>query len=715
MLGVLKNKKMEMRKIVLFVSMLFIALGVTAQSMYGDAAKADVKMKYVYSFEEALKKSKETKKPIFFNCFADWAVPCHSMNKLVFSDQKFADWMDKHFVNFFIDVTTKEGRPFAERYNIRFQAHYLVLNSEGDVIYRIVGGVKLPEFQELLAQALNPKTTLPVMNKRYENGDRNVKFLRDYAKILKVADESDKADQVSDEFFAKLKQADWCKKENWDLFWKKAYDLGSDKFRFLVEHKDDFVKYNGLDKINQFIGNVYFRELYPYTAGKDVYDSSKLLNLYLDMQKNGIPDTNMVYTIYDIVKYRGEKNVGKLIDVLEHKTAGLDSRIMSSVDLSLLKLKDLSTAEEAAILNYLKRKTAQMTGSSLKAYQEAINKVENTDGMKFVDLSFDEVLKKAKQEGKYVFMDCYTTWCGPCKMMSNQVFPLKYVGDYMNQHFVNVKIDMEKGEGVELAKRYEVKAFPTMFLLNADGEVVYKILGAHDPKSFLAKVKRGMALKNGYSAVKQKYAEGDRSVELLADYYLVMQDAGDVKNLNNEVMAYLSSLPEKDKFSSSAWMLYDNFVNSVANPEFKYLVNNREKFSKQVGDSAVNIKVEKVIFPMVIEYLKGDVSKDNMKQAWDLVQSGNFSADYSLVLLSKIVSLYDKKEFGKIMDFYEKNVVCNKDAKVRLNLDVILYRLLQSASPDVKERARKYAQKQMEGATEGAKGSYKALVDALAE
>ena len=704
-----------MKKIVLFVSMLFIALGASAQSMYGDAVKADVKMKYVYSLEEALKKAKEEKKPIFFNCFADWAVPCHAMNKVVFSDQKFADWMDKHFVNFFIDVTTKEGRPLADKYNIRFQAHYLVLDSDGEILYRIVGGYKLPEFQTLLVRSLNPKTTLPGMNKRYENGERNVKFLRDYAKMLKVADEPDKADQIVDEFFTRLKKSEWCKAENWDFFWRKAYNLNDEMFRFMVNHKGDFVKHNGLEKINQSITGAYFRELYPYTCGKEVYDGTKLLNLYLDMQKNGLPDTNMVYTVYDIVKYRGEKNVDKLLDILEHKTIGWDERIIGGIDLALIDLPDLSTTDEANVIAYLKKKMTGMKGNTLKAYQDAVNKVENTDGMKFENLTFDEVLKKAKKEGKLVFMDCYTTWCGPCKMMSNQVFPLKFVGDFMNAHFVNVKIDMEKGEGVELAKKYEIKAFPTMFLLNADGEPLYKILGAQDPRTFLAKVKRGMELENGYFKVKQKYAEGDRSLALVADYFIVMQDAGDVKNLDNEVISYLSSLNETDKCSKSAWKLYDNFVNNITNPEFKYLVNNRAKFVQSIGDAEVNTKIEKVIFPLAIEYLKGSVSKENMNQAWNLVNTAKFSPDYSLVLLDKIITMYDKKEYGKMLDFYEKEVTSNPDAKVRLNLDVILHRLLESAPSTEKNRARVYAQKQLENATEGAKNSYKALIEALAE
>lgn len=68
----------------------------------------------------------------------------------------------------------------------------------------------------------------------------------------------------------------------------------------------------------------------------------------------------------------------------------------------------------------------------------------NTEGIKFEDITFNEALKKAKEQGKLIFMDCYTTWCGPCKMMSNQVFKQKQVGDFFNQNFVNLKVDMKR-------------------------------------------------------------------------------------------------------------------------------------------------------------------------------------------------------------------------------------------------------------------------------
>lgn len=85
-----------------------------------------------------------------------------------------------------------------------------------------------------------------------------------------------------------------------------------------------------------------------------------------------------------------------------------------------------------------------------------------TDGVAFRELSFSEALKVAKAENKLLFVDCFTTWCGPCRKLSNVVFKDSLVADYFNSHFVNLKMDMEKGEGIEIKKKYEVRGYPTL-------------------------------------------------------------------------------------------------------------------------------------------------------------------------------------------------------------------------------------------------------------
>ena len=94
------------------------------------------------------------------------------------------------------------------------------------------------------------------------------------------------------------------------------------------------------------------------------------------------------------------------------------------------------------------------------------------EGVNFRDITFEEALKQAKSENKLVFMDCYTSWCGPCKNMADKVFPQKAAGDYFNPRFVCVKYDMEKGAGVELAKKFEIPLVVRSSMNEREGTVV---------------------------------------------------------------------------------------------------------------------------------------------------------------------------------------------------------------------------------------------------
>ena len=71
---------------------------------------------------------------------------------------------------------------------------------------------------------------------------------------------------------------------------------------------------------------------------------------------------------------------------------------------------------------------------------------------KFQELSLTKALELAKSEKKLVFIDCYTSWCGPCKIMAKEVLPQKEVGDFLNELFVCVKYDTGADkDGSELA------------------------------------------------------------------------------------------------------------------------------------------------------------------------------------------------------------------------------------------------------------------------
>lgn len=481
---------MNMKKIILVFQLLALfVFQVNAQSIYGDKVKADVKMKYVYSFEEALKKAKAEKKLIFFNCFADWAIPCHTMNQVVFSDQEFSNWMDKTFVNLFMDVSHKEAQPLVQKYNLRMMAQYVVLDSEGNLVHRIVGGRKIPEFKALLQQSLSPKTSLAGMEATYEKGNRSKDFLRNYYDVLQVASEHDKRRVVLNDLFKVLKTNEWSKKENWKYFGNMTDSIATPQFEYLMANKEDFYKNIGKDDVNEFLSKLFVKEVFPVAIGGK-YDANKFLDLSLHMNNAGISETDDAFTFYQLAKSRGEEKYGQMLSVMKDKLSHLKPQEGSYIDFSFSNIKSLSVVDKQAIVAYLEQQMQKYSNNTVlaKEYQSSIRKLDNKEGVNFENISFKEALAKAEKEQKLVFIDCYTVWCGPCKMLDENTFPSKMVGDYFRKNFVSLKIDMEKGEGVELAKKYKVGAFPTMLVLNADGTVKGTTLGYMLPDKLINKL-----------------------------------------------------------------------------------------------------------------------------------------------------------------------------------------------------------------------------------
>ena len=101
-------------------------------------------------------------------------------------------------------------------------------------------------------------------------------------------------------------------------------------------------------------------------------------------------------------------------------------------------------------------------------------KKEDADsgGIEFIESSWTKALEKAKKENKLIFLDAYAEWCGPCKQLKRNTFTKKKAGDFFNKHFVNVAIDMEKGEGPALFRKFPVTVYPTLIVADKNGDLV---------------------------------------------------------------------------------------------------------------------------------------------------------------------------------------------------------------------------------------------------
>ena len=95
----------------------------------------------------------------------------------------------------------------------------------------------------------------------------------------------------------------------------------------------------------------------------------------------------------------------------------------------------------------------------------------------FIENSWAEALKQAAKQHKYIFADAYASWCGPCKMLKATTFRNSKVAAFYNEHFINVSIDMEKGEGPKLSQQWGIQAYPTLIIFNADGKPLLGTVG----------------------------------------------------------------------------------------------------------------------------------------------------------------------------------------------------------------------------------------------
>lgn len=125
-----------------------------------------------------------------------------------------------------------------------------------------------------------------------------------------------------------------------------------------------------------------------------------------------------------------------------------------------------------------------------------ISKIVTKDaGIKFMEANWANALKEAQKQNKLIFLDAYTSWCGPCKMLKSNTFTDKEAGEFYNKNFINVAIDMEKGDGPSLAGKYGVNAYPTLIFADASGKMVAYTKGYIDAIQLIEFGKFGLSKK----------------------------------------------------------------------------------------------------------------------------------------------------------------------------------------------------------------------------
>ncbi|MDR0544172.1 MAG: thioredoxin family protein, partial [Odoribacteraceae bacterium] len=225
-------------------------------------------------------------------------------------------------------------------------------------------------------------------------------------------------------------------------------------------------------------------------------------------------------------------------------------------------------------------------------------------GVNFRDIPLDSALLAAAREGKHLFIDGYTAWCGPCKLMDNEIFPLQVLGDYFNPRFVSVKYDMERHpDGVALAARFGVKAYPTFIILDSTNQLLHLFAGGVLGPEFIDKVNDAFDDDKAFGTLSRRLASNPDDAALRVRHLQALQATytRDVSGLADTLWASLS--PDERLHPACLFLLDD--LAPDGSPRARYLFQHLEEYRSSSTPAAVDAILKKKYIERYTRVLRG--------------------------------------------------------------------------------------------------------------
>lgn len=297
-----------------------------------------------------------------------------------------------------------------------------------------------------------------------------------------------------------------------------------------------------------------------------------------------------------------------------------------------------------------------------------ISFAQETKGIKFEnDTSLFSILAKAKSEGKNVFIDCYTTWCGPCKLMTKNVFPNDSVGEFYNLNFINISIDMEKSYGKEFAKSFEVHCYPTYLFLNNVGNLLHRASGAYSVQNFLNLGHDAITVEKQYMMFVNDYKFGDITPKRLLEYISLRKNS--CLSVDDEIKQYFETQQETELTNKSNWYALNNFNVNKDSKVFQYLVSHREKFYKFYKKDSVDLIIKKYYGDILNKILSAkELDTLEYKKIWKQVINLKLTSCEQFLYITDIL-YYERvqnwQQYAATYKLYVEN--CIFDNAVNLN------------------------------------------------
>lgn len=294
---------------------------------------------------------------------------------------------------------------------------------------------------------------------------------------------------------------------------------------------------------------------------------------------------------------------------------------------------------------------ALFTYLPVKAQNHTINFVQNK--------TWKQLLKTATKEKKFIFIDCYTSWCGPCKMLVKNVFTNDSVANFYNKHFVNLKLDVEKDVlGQWIKKNYDVEVFPTLLFIDPkDESLQHAFTGYRTPERFIAGGKDALSPQKKLKALVSRYKLGERNIAFMSTYLTALHSAFKIKECDSIAENFLLDLSEKEWVTDSVWEFIKKHINNPLSEPLKHVMHNKKKYAALTNLEDVEKKITQSLQKAVRELT-----------SWNETWGEPFRDSFNIALIDYLQHVYYPKAPELLIRLYVAQSIRNKDYKELLNL-----------------------------------------------
>jgi len=552
------------------------------------------------SLKEALTKAKAENKIVMVDCYTTWCGPCKNMANVVFPKKESGDFFNPRVVAIKFDMEKPAGKEIGKTYGVPAYPTFLFINPDATLKAKLVGGGSAEKFIARYKKAMEPNRDITKLAKKYASNKISKKELLVYSEVLEEAYDRALTKKVTEELFNKLTAHEKVSKEYWPLV-KGMVDIS------FIKRNLKYLKKNvGEEEINNFLSLRYNNLLSNILIGRA--KNVELASLREEINSFNLPNAESINSILSLVEVKETGDLNKFMGAIIANKSQLNGQLLA---MSISSMASMVQAPDMEIYNAIKDFEKKLTeGESEEAVKSMYSKYMSMPlrraypGVWFEkDVTLEQLIKMATRYKRPIFIDCYTTWCGPCKNMSTKVLPMKECGDYFNSKFISAKFDMEKGEGPAIAKKYGVHAYPTFLILNPDGTLLHKVIGGGNASGFIKRVDEAFDPNKALGSLKKKFEEGNTDKDFLLNYAKVLRSNYDEKGASEVDAKLLSELTEAEKVSKDYWGLFK--AASYKSAPYNYLSKNKDAFVLSLGRETVEAPLMSMATKKIIQVMGG--------------------------------------------------------------------------------------------------------------